>query len=65
MKIVVSYTKVYDEVIEVDDKFAAMIETPNAELHQELEETIYNSIPKDADFFAAYDEETGEALIAL
>ena len=63
MKIVVSYTKVYDEVIEVDDKFTAMIETPNAELHQELEETIYNSIPADANFFAAYDDETGEVLI--
>jgi len=63
MKIVVSYTKTFDEIIEVDDKFKMMIDKPNAELHQELEETIYKNIPDDVDFFAAYDDESGNALI--
>ena len=63
MKIVVSYTKTYDEIIEVDDKFKMMIDKPNAELHQELDEIIANTLPDDSYWFVAYDDETGVPLI--
>lgn len=63
MKIVVSYTKTCDEIIEVDNKFKMMIDKPNAKLYQELDEIIANALPDDFRGFVAYDDETGEVLI--
>lgn len=74
MKVSVCYTIVKDVVVDVDDKFKALVDDEflpmfcnRVVLRDELIEAVYTAdeIPDDCDIVSIYDDESGEVIAEM